>query len=158
MTANPTAIPAMANKSGTPAAMAEPNAMNKRIKVGRPESNSALCKAFSFSWLKSSHMAHSPVVLAFTPSGKVWPSSHFMTLPAEMGKSASSVACNITGMMMVLPSCEMRPDSIGSSKGFIAPALPGAVAAPAAKVATVSGESVTDTSCCTTIIAASAPT
>ena len=66
--ANPTAMPAMASRSGSSAAITEPNAKNSRIIVGMPLTSSALWSASSFTLLKSLHTGHSPVTSARDPA------------------------------------------------------------------------------------------
>ena len=140
--AHPAKMPAIARINGIPAAIAEPNAMNKRMSVGRPDSNSALCNAFSFDLLKSCHTAHSPVTFAETPAGTTCSSTNFISSPADSGRSASTSAFSATGINAVLPSGEIKPASRGIVVGSIAPAEPGAFISPAASCFTASGEFV----------------
>jgi RND superfamily putative drug exporter len=69
--AKPTAMPASARTSGSPAAMSAPNATNNRIKVGRPLTSSALWSASALMVLKSLQTGHSPVTSARAPERSV---------------------------------------------------------------------------------------
>ena len=71
--AKPTAMPAIASRSGRSAAITEPNAKNSRIIVGMPLTSSALCSASSFTLLKSLHTGHSPVTSARDPAASFNP-------------------------------------------------------------------------------------
>ena len=72
-TAKPTAMPARANNSGNPAAIAEPNATRSRMIVGRPETSSARCNASSLVSLKSAHPATPLSPLRSPPLGAAPP-------------------------------------------------------------------------------------
>ncbi len=71
--ANPTAMPATASSSGSPAAARLPNAISSRITLGIPDSSSALCSACSLVLLKSAQTGHSPVTFAVVPFENVNP-------------------------------------------------------------------------------------
>ena len=114
-----------------PAASIAPKAMNSMIRVGRPESSSALCSAASFISLKSAHTGHSPVTSAVAPSAMVSPSTKRPSSPAASGRSLSSPICCSTGINAVNPSCEIIPASGGMASGSATDTTRGPVASSA---------------------------
>ncbi len=100
-----------------PAASIAPKAMNSMIRVGRPDSSSALWSASSFILLKSLHTGHSPVTSASRRRRRSVPPTKLPSSPAASGRSLSSPICCSTGINAVKPSWEIIPASAGMASG-----------------------------------------
>ena len=140
-------MPASASTSGRPAAIAEPNATNNKMIVGRPDSSSALWRAFSFSALKSCHTAHSPVTSTFAPAGNDAARTKDMSSPADSGRCASFFATSSTGIKATVPSGEINPAATGRDSGSTTDPAPGAPANAATKARSPVGSSAIGVCC-----------